>query len=650
MKIITLTLTNFKGIRDLTIDANGNNLSIYAENGVGKTTVADAAYWLLFGKDSLGRKDYEIKTIGESGEVIHFLDHTVEGVFQMDDGETLTLTRTYKEDWETQRGSSTKTHKGHTTSYTVNSVPQSATEYSNKISSICEEGPFRLLTDPSAFLNLSWQDRRNMLFNVCGNLSDADVIAMTPELADLGEMIGKHSVVDFRKIADSHRKAAEEERKQLPARIDEASRRIPAEDKNDWSSILAGRIKTLSSLMQEEAKIVAGGRAADLRSNIVDIQAKQRARISELRSIPDPAREIAIKARREQLSRQTDAVSNIHRLADSIARLQRETETQNAELDEKRKFVTALKAQVYNGANECPSCNQPLQEEKVQAAVEEFNSAKAKKLATLVEQGIALKASRDTNAASLASLQAEHAEAKQSIEVLKAEGIISIPDEVPIDPLTDPEYVILSGELMVVQQELDALSESSQGEIAKIEQSISVARSEVTEAQAAVLNTQKREEELQRVKTLKAREKELASQLEQLERSIYLCEQFTRAKVSLLTNRINDRFQLTTFRLFKDQLNGGLQECCDVLWRENGAQPSHGQSIQIGLDIIQTLSGHLNFSPCIFIDNSESLTHFPYTTGQQIRLVVSPGDKVLRVGSAPLDLGLSLADQEPALF
>ena len=52
MKILNLTLRNFKGTRDFELNTDGNDVNIFGDNGTGKTTLADAFMWLLFDKDS----------------------------------------------------------------------------------------------------------------------------------------------------------------------------------------------------------------------------------------------------------------------------------------------------------------------------------------------------------------------------------------------------------------------------------------------------------------------------------------------------------------------------------------------------------------------------------------------------------------------
>ena len=194
------------------------------------------------------------------------------------------------------------------------------------------------------------------------------------------------------------------------------------------------------------------------------------------------------------------------------------------------------------------------------------------------------------------------------------------------------------------------MSESNEKALDDLNQLIASEQAEIDKAQRGIAAASQRASGLTRIKALTDREKELSALYESLERSLFLCEQFVRAKVKLLTDRINGRFQRTTFRLFREQLNGGLTECCDVLWRENEALPSNGQSVQIGLDIISTLSDHIGFAPAIFVDNAESVTDLPETQGQQIRLLVSKGDKELRIVQDEEPTTKTTTPREPALF
>ena len=171
MKLLKLKLQNFKGIRNSEFDFGGINATIYGDNATGKTTVFDSLCWLLFGKDSLDRADFEIKTL-ENGEPIHKVNHEVEAEFLHDDGNSFTLKRVYREKYSSPRGGDTKL-TGHTTDYFINEVPVKEKEYKQYINDVIAEDVFKLITNPLYFNEqYSWQNRRKLLLEISGDIKD----------------------------------------------------------------------------------------------------------------------------------------------------------------------------------------------------------------------------------------------------------------------------------------------------------------------------------------------------------------------------------------------------------------------------------------------------------------------------------------------
>ena len=85
VKLISLEIENFKGFRRAKFDFGGRDASIYGQNGGGKTSVYDAVTWLLFGKDSRGKSDFDIKPLTPDGDVKdHGAVTSVEALFSID--------------------------------------------------------------------------------------------------------------------------------------------------------------------------------------------------------------------------------------------------------------------------------------------------------------------------------------------------------------------------------------------------------------------------------------------------------------------------------------------------------------------------------------------------------------------------------------
>ena len=62
MKLLSLQLENFQGIKSASFNFDGHSASIYGDNATGKTTVYNALTWLLFDRPSTGAKNYTPKT------------------------------------------------------------------------------------------------------------------------------------------------------------------------------------------------------------------------------------------------------------------------------------------------------------------------------------------------------------------------------------------------------------------------------------------------------------------------------------------------------------------------------------------------------------------------------------------------------------
>jgi exonuclease SbcC len=197
VKILKLSLQNFKGIRSLEISFN-DTTRISGDNATGKTTLVDAFTWLLFGKDSTDRKDFSIKTLDSENKVIEKLDHEVSGVFEVNN-ETITLRRILREKWVTRRGSETSEMQGHETLFFWNDVPLQAGEFQAKVDAIISEQIFKMVTSPLYFNSLKWQDRRNILTTIAGNLSDSEIASGNKAFQDLLEVMGSKSLEEYKK-------------------------------------------------------------------------------------------------------------------------------------------------------------------------------------------------------------------------------------------------------------------------------------------------------------------------------------------------------------------------------------------------------------------------------------------------------------------
>lgn len=656
MRLQRLKLRNFKGIREFTLEANGSDVTIYGDNGAGKTTLVDAFMWLLFDKDSQNRKDFELKTIGPDGEPIHNLEHEVEAELELDDGRRIVLRKVYQEKWTKRRGQAQREFAGHTTDHYVDGVPVKKSDYDALIADIADEKLFRLLTDPTYFNeHLHWQDRRKLLLEVCGDVTDEEVIASDPQLKDLPQILQGRSLEDHRKVILARRTEINKELDRIPVRIDEVQRALPDLSDLDREALLAERDRLQAERQakeQERARIEAGGEIAELQRRLAEIrtamlEVEQKARGGLDEQLRDLRREWY------EVANQRDAkAAEIQRLEREAKEAADEAERLGRQMDELRSKWFEVNNQQYAGSppaevsDTCPACGQPLPLEHVEAAreramaayeeqVARFNANKAATLERISSEGKALaerrKAAdqrREQILAQLETARAEHDQLAAKVDELKR----TIDSLQAASPAMPPEYDRLVAEKEQVETSIARLREDKAVALQAVEQALKAIDDRLYFIGIELGRFEQRERGLARIAELEAEEKRLTQEFEELERQLNLCDLFVRAKVRLLTDRINSRFKLARFKLFDVQVNGGVAETCETTYQGVPySSLNHGSRLNVGLDIINTLAERYGFAPPVWVDNAESVTRILPTRGQQIRLVVSAADKTLRV-------------------
>ncbi|ALS27161.1 P-loop containing nucleoside triphosphate hydrolase [Paenibacillus sp. 32O-W] len=645
--LIRLATRNFKGIREFVLDAQGANTNIFGDNAAGKTTLFDGWLWLLFGKDSQNKADFEIKTLDKHGRPIHNLEHEVEAVLLID-GRRTTLRRVFKEKWTKKRGSVTAEFSGHTTDYFVDGVPCKESEYKAAVAEIVDEGVFRLLTSPTFFNEqLKWQDRRKILLDVSGDISDADVIASRPELAELSAILNGRTIEQHRKVVMARRKEINDELERIPVRIDEAERSKP-----DVSGLNEDELQTkidalraqIEAKQAELQRIQSGGEIAEKEKRMREIEAELLALKNELQAgtldrIAAARREESrLKVEIEDLQRQIEALErriNQNAMAIQLKESEREKLRQKWYEVDGRKFVAPEQPET------CVACGQTLPAERIaearRKAEEAFNLEKARELEgitrtgkTMAEEIEGLKRQNEADVAKIESLRAEQQQ-KQDAHAAAAVHLAELESSMT-DVTGDTRYVAKQQELEQVKSEILSLRSSTLSAVDAVRMDIAKLRTELEllESKRARFDQVRRIDE--RISELERHEKSLAEEFERLEHELFLLDEFTRAKVELLESRINSKFRVARFKLFNQQVNGGLEETCETM--VDGVpygSLNNAARHNVGLDIITTLSEHYGIAAPIFLDNAESITRPLETPGQQIRLIVSAGDKTLRV-------------------
>lgn len=641
----SLTLNNFKGISHFTLDAQGKNINVFGDNATGKTTLYDAFLYALFDKDSENKKDFAIKTLDAVGNTIHNLEHAVEAVFEVD-GKQLNLRKVYAEKWTRKRGQATAEFTGHTTDYFIDEVPVKKNEYIAQIADLIDENIFKLITSPAYFCEqLHWQDRRKILMEVCGDLTDQEVIESNKSLAKLPDILQGRTLEDHKKVIASRRTKINDELKKIPVRIDEVHKGLPDISTigvNDLPKEVADLRNLINAKEQEISRIKNGGEVAEKQRQIAVVEGE----IISLKNKATEGLNQQVNAKKREVS---DIRSSIYDICQNISQIERQIKSTDEGIQARDNAILSLRYKWtkkneetlnYSADDVCPTCGQPIPEWQLEEAwskaLSDFNRAKAVILENINSEGKKIKAEAENLSQALTELKQEHHKALTELEpikeqLVKLEGELLALSEIKIE--TPPELQEKTSQLEQMKQELLQIEQDSNQILSNKNAELKTLQEDLQLYLSQQAKVDLHKTSLQRIAELEKQEKELAGEFEKLEQELYLVEEFTRAKAALLEDKINNRFKMAKFKLFNVQVNGGLEDTCEILY--NGVPYSSGLNnaarVQVGMDIIATLQKYYGITAPVWVDNRESIVHLPEINCQVISLIVSEFDKALRV-------------------
>ena len=651
-----LALYNFKGIRQAEARFSDVCTTISGDNGVGKSTMADAFSWLFFGKNAAGVEQFSIKTVDEAGNFIPHLDHTVEGDFTIVDSETgevsqIRARRTFAEDWRQPAGETEQKLAGHHTNYFWNDIPVKKSEYDAHVSDTIPADIFNVITDPYAFLTLPWDVQRNKLTEIPGEVSPADIAATNPDFAALLQRLKGATLEQYCTGLGAQRKRVAAELDAIPTRKDELQRATPATP--DYAALQTRKAdleKTIADLDAAAGSIAERNRlqyqmAAEIQSQINEQEKLQQQAIHAAEMSRQDANHRARKSHDEAAARVNEIKERIaqnDRGRMSLEGLKKDAEKIGAEADRKDTELVALRerfSQLYNqsytpGSLVCPryghQCTDPTACSKGEA---EFNDGQVATLTRWQEEGRAkaaeVKRLRQVAADMLKTYEAGIAENDAKKATLETElsqaqillanlpAVALLPEVNPADLPSWHEAATKIAELR--QQYQTALAPSSGEAPATHPDAKRHAQMELDEVKRKLgLRTiieanEKRQQELDRQAIKLAQEKV------DIEKELRLADSLTIAIMDAVEQRVNAHFALVQFKMFKTLVNGNKQPAC--IATVNGVaykDVNTAGQINAGLDVIQTLTRFYQFAAPIFIDNCESVAELKTPDGAQV--------------------------------
>lgn len=645
MKLLKLTLENFKGHGLRVVEFSPTITRVYGANGTGKTSLFDSFCWLLWAKDSddrtqSGNVSFYPFDPDKQGEVLHNVVVKVEAVVEID-GAQHVLCRTMQEKWTTPNGTELPRFTGNETKLYIDGLAVKANQFDAFVKENINPEMFKLTSNPWYFPTLHWKEQRRILMELVGDISNDDVLAADASLEPLRNELANRKPEDCKKLWQQQQKAAVKDLEKTVLLINENRKHLPqieneAEVKAELEAQRLVLMKPLEKAMQEKADILSGtaiskkqAEAKVLEAKLDVIRAEQREKIAAVRKPFDEqiaALEAEAKTAAETVKPYRQTVVNL----DNAIR----------ENEEKLKVLQdswqAVDAEEFN--DECPCCHRPYPPEQIADQRAAFNRSKAERLEKIEADGNALfdkneenKAQRDAamkEVQRLSKLDIEMPDKRSEIMKQREEAVQALP---PMENRRD--WFEASEDLKRINHEIEELHIDVKLKLMDAEKAIESAQKPIGDIDVRLAEIKAAEATRALITDYTKQQQNLREQHDELALKLSLIKKFDEIKAVMTTEKVKAILPGMDFKLFNyNNTNEGYTETCELV--KDGkpyANLSNGEKIAVGCELIAAISKHYGVSNPVWIDNAEATTKHLETNGQAILLRVSAADAELRI-------------------
>lgn len=585
-----------------------NRTVVAGRNGIGKSTIATAYTWLMFGCDYQLKDNPSVRRV-VGGKSVDDMDVSVTAVLDID-GKEVTARKVQKRKYK-------KDGVGYSddNTYFINEVPKTLKAFNEYFE--IDMNLLKMCSSPGAFLNQKTADMRSYLFGLVENVNDLDVAKENAELSAITDFLEKYSADELTAMNKATKSKIDKELPVIDGQIKEKQRDIQLKSdvdvaelellKNTLSEQLEGNIKK-----QTDAEALEKG-LQDKAQGVLDLK-------FELSGLQAQANDKNTEKIREVQHKINDANAFVDSIHEEIRKNGVAVDRIKSEISEKdsarellaRKWVDVNNEKFDDNSTICPTCHRDLPDEEIKRLVSEFTESKQKRLCEIEAKGTALKEEIEKLKPVLAELEsvAEENMKKLNSVLSKLDEYNKQLDVIPkvVDISDTDEYKKLSAEIDAKEAELQKSMkvDDMRGQLKLEENEI---RRKLSECESQISKSDTSADE-QRLEELRDRRIDMEQKKSDAEKILYLLGELEKAKNQKLSSEINKHFETVQWQLFEVNKSCGYKSVCiptvdgkSIL----STMSNKGNQIIGKVDICNSIQKINDLSVPVFLDDSESL-------------------------------------------
>ena len=585
-----------------------NRTVVSGRNGIGKSTIATAYTWLMFGCDYQLKDNPAVRRVVD-GKSVDDMDVSVTAVLDIDGKEVIARKvqkRKYKKDGVSYSDDNT---------YFINEVPKTLKAFNEYFE--IDMNLLKMCSSPGAFLNQKTADMRSYLFGLVENVNDLDVAKENAELSAITDLLEKYSADELTAMNKATKSKIDKELPIIDGQIKEKQRDIQLKSDVDVAELELLK-NTLSEQLEGNIK-----KQTDAEALEKDIQKKADGILElkfQLSGLQTQANDANLNKIREVQHKINDANAFVDSIHEEIRKNGVAVDRIKSEISEKdsarellaKKWVDVNNEKFDDNSTICPTCHRDLPDEEIKRLVSEFTESKQKRLYEIEAKGTALKEEIEKEKPVLAELESvsEKNMKKLNSVLSKLDEYHKQLDAIPkvVDISDTEEYKKLSAEIDAKEAEMQKSMkiDDMRGQLKLEENEI---RRKLSECESQISKSDTSADE-QRLEELRDRRIDMEQKKADAEKILYLLGELEKAKNQKLSAEINKHFGTIQWQLFEVNKSGGYKSVCiptvdgkSIL----STMSNKGNQIIGKVDICNSIQKINDLSVPVFLDDSESL-------------------------------------------
>ena len=576
------------------------------KNGTGKTTLADAWFWLFTDKD------YDLQSNPEvHPDFMEESEPSVTAVLDID-GKEVKL-RKYQSDMRTKKQKEQNAPVRIANKYEVNDVPKTQKDFMRDIEDKgIDIDKFLLLTHTDVFTGQKSADCRKILFGMIEDVTDKTVAETIPECAMVAEKLNDYTAEELTAMSKATAKKCKEQREAIPNQII-GLEKAKVETNPELPTLIKALEEEIASDTEAMNEAKRKADAASLNNQIRELR-------NQKTTLYNEANTERLKKYREAYAKQNDTEDDFRDAKNALDRIKRSGDGINASYKEATALKTRLETELKNlktekftGRTVCPTCGQAIPKEQIAEAKANWQKSHDERVKDIEDKLRAVK----TQIESYKSEGKELAKRKKDSEKAVTEAKAKLDEaKANVDKYSqpiNPDYSEVDAEINALNDDLEKCREYTQLAYT-IREAIAKKRGLLktyTDALAAEKNNGRIDE---RIEEMKASLRQYSQSLADAESMLYQLQLISQKKNELLSEQVNSHFTRVKFRLFAVQKNGEIKDdctpmvlCSDGEYRDMTYSANTAAIVAAKLDICAGLQKFYGQNLPIWLDGAECL-------------------------------------------